>query len=200
MLKNIIEKAKFRRNLNKARVLNEPLCENTLSVIYSNENDKIVFLTLENSKDNMHWPGMKQFGFINEITSEDFIAEMLADVYNNLMPSLDLERAQQNRKNFFDYGILNFNINDDFLNMQSKVYLIEIDDYTLRSCRGKKNDKFTNINYLTFEELTNIIISDSNFGQQVQPHFRYLFWMNKLHVQVYNKYFKKKNEINEIFI
>lgn len=200
MFQKIIEKAKFNKNLKKARILDEPLCENTLSVIYSNENDKIVFLTLENSKDNIHWPGMKQFGFINEITSEDFIAEMLAEVYNNLMPSLDLERAQQNRKNFFDYGILNFNINDDFLNMQSKVYLIEIDDYTLRSCRGKRNDKFTNINYLTFEELTNIIISDSNFGQQVQPHFRYLFWMNKLHVQIYNKYFKKKNKINEIFI
>jgi hypothetical protein len=200
MFQKMIEKAKFNKNLKKARILDEPLCENTLSVIYSTNNRIITFLTLENSTDNLHWPGMKQFGFINKITSENFIGEMLKDVYINLTPLLSFEEAQKNRKNFFDYGTIKFNMSDKFLNMETKVYLIEIDDYMLRSCRGKKNDKLTNMNYLTFEDLTKIIISDIKFEQQIQPHFRYLFWIDKLHIKIYNKYRKNKNEISEIFI
>lgn len=200
MFKNMIEKANFNRKLKQARILNEPLCENSLAVIYSTEKEKITFLILENSKKDLHWAGMKQFGFINEITSEYYINEMLEDVYNNITPLLDFETAQRNRKNFFEYGVLNFNIHEDFLNMQTKVFLIEIDDYILRSCRGKRNDRFTNMNYLTFQELTNSIIADSKFEQQVQPHFRHLFWNGKLHVQIYNKYFKEKPKTNEIFI
>jgi hypothetical protein len=197
MFKKIIQKTKFNRELQRARILNEPLCENTLSVIYSNNKGNITFLTLENSKENLLWPGMKQFGFINEINSEDFIGEMLIDVYKNLTPSLDFERAQQNRINFFDYGTLKFDLKDEFLNMQNKIYLIEMDDFILRSCRGKKNDMFTNINYLTFQELTKIVLSDFNFEMKVQPHFRYLFWNQKLHVRIFNKYKSNRNNINE---
>jgi phage anti-repressor protein len=193
MFKKLIEKSKFKKNLKKVRILNEPLQENNLSIIYSITKGELDFLLIENSKNNILWPNTKQLGFMNEINTKDPVRELYINLNKNIFPSMAHKEFKKYIMNIHTFDDIKFDVNPEILNIHAKVFLVELDDYILRSCRGKKNDLISDMDYISFIDLSRNLLMNSKFENSLQPHFKYLFIEKEIHKRLMNRFGKKRD-------
>lgn len=189
------EKKQFNNDLMIAKMRNEPLFEGVMSVIYSVHKDELNFLVLERSKEKYPWPGMRMYGVIGKKESNDNVRDIMSLIKENIAPNVNNIIFNKIVKNINFYEKLNFNIKDEFQNVGVEVYLTEIDDYILRSCRGFKNDNIQNSYYVRLEDLFKQIqstkIYHSEIMQTIQPHFAHVLWLDNVHKEIMSKYFGK---------
>jgi len=192
------EKKKFKNNLMIARIRDKPLQEHVMSIIYSNQNNEMNLLVVERSNDIILWPGMKQYGTMGIRENKEPLYDILKITRETLAPTTNEITFQKAIKNIEYTKELSFNLKDEFLNISSKVFLIEMDDYVLRSCRGYKNSTIKNVYYIQlkelFEQIQKTRIYHPEIANSVQPHYAHLLWYDKVHLELLRKFHKgKKN-------
>lgn len=202
-LKNYRMKKQFNNDLINAKMRDEPIYEGIISVVYSIHKDELNFLVLERSKNTYPWPGMKMFGVMGESENRDEIIDVKRLIKESIAPNVNDNTFEKIIKNINHYNKLNFNMKEEFLNISANVYLTEIDDYVLRSCRGFKNENVNNCYYVKLEDLfkqiQNTKIHYSEISETIQPHFAHTFWLESVHKEIMTKYLGKLY-ILELFI
>lgn len=184
-------KKQFNKDLMIAKMRNEPLYDGVMSIVYSVHKEELNFLVIERSNDVYPWPDMKMFGIIGERETKDGVADAIKLMKENIAPNVREVIFQKIIRNVNHYKKFNFNMKDEFLNIGVDVYLTEIDDYVLRSCRGFKNENVKGSYYVRLEDLfkqiQNTKIYHPEISENIQPHFAHAFWFDKVHVELITK-------------
>lgn len=197
------EKKQFNNDLIIARMRNEPVYEGIMSVIYSVHKNEVNFLVMERSSNTYPWPNMKMFGIIGKTETNDINYDALQIIKKSLAPSVNDLTFQKIIKNIKYHKKLNFDTKPDFHNIGVDVFMVEIDDYILRSCRGFKNDEIKNMYYMNLEDVFNLVqksrLYNPEIANTIQPHFGHMFWTERIHFDLMNKYFKNRIIADTLF-
>lgn len=191
-IKRIKQNSKLKKDVTIARMVNKSVHENVMSIIYSIDSKKdISVLVLERSNWIYPWGGMKQFGVMGKKLDNDPLFEMLRITKDTLAPSVDEITFQKIVKNIYTFEKINYNFNKELMNMNAISFLIEIEDYILKSCVGLKNLEIKNSYVIDFKTLFELIqknkMKSIEISKTIQPHFAYLFWSRKAHIEILQK-------------
>jgi hypothetical protein len=183
-IKRIEQNNQLKKDIAIAKILDKPLQENIISIIYSiNTNKDVSVLVLEKSNWIYPWAGKLQFGTMGKRMDNDPLSEALRITRETIAPSVDELTFQKIIRNMNRFENVNYKLNKNFLNINATSFLIEIEDYVLKFCLGLKNNEIKNMYFMDLQKIFEMTKIKEN-KKNVQPHFADLFWSRKAHVEI----------------
>jgi hypothetical protein len=191
-IKRIKQNKQLKKEVLEAQLKNQPLHENVMSIIYSvNTKKDVSILVLERSNLIYPWGGMKQFGAMGKKLDNDPLFEVLRITRDTITPTVDEITFQKIIRNIHTFEKVNHHLNKDLMNMNAISFLIEIEDYVLKSCVGLKNLEIKNSYAIDLKSLFELVqknkMKSLEISKTIQPHYANLFWSRKAHLEILQK-------------
>jgi hypothetical protein len=186
-IKRIKQNNQLKKDIAIAKIIDKPLQENIISIIYSvSTNKDISVLVLERSNWIYPWAGKLQFGTMGKKMDDDPLRSALRITKETIAPSVDELTFQKIIKNMSSFENIDYKLNDNFLNINATSFMIEVEDYVLKFCLGLKNNEIKNMYFMGLEQIIEMTKNKEN-KNNMQPHFADLFWSRKAHLEILQK-------------